>query len=111
MQSYLSQYYQYVKLDSGIGLDGSLAMHQKWLVKRGVLLGSFLFILYSADIHIKHCKYHFYAVDTQMYISCEPNDIDSATRNLNEDLTCIANWPKSNALFLLNPTKSKYLYL
>lgn len=85
-------------------------------VKRGVpqgsILGPLLFILYSADIitNIKHCKYHLYADDLQVYISFKPCDADEAVARLNSDLERISSWSERNTL-VLNPNKTKYMIL
>lgn len=109
--SYLNNRHQQVKLSA---INGSPVLSVLMEVKRGVpqgsILGPILFILYTADIqrHIKHCKFHMYADDTQLYISCFPNDIDIAITRLNEDLQSIAQWSTNNSL-LLNPSKTKLM--
>lgn len=109
--SYLSNRHQYVRLSLN---DGSTKVSETMGLSRGVpqgsILGPILFILYTADIrnHITHCRYHFYADDTQIYISCKPADIDSCIQKLNTDLSSIASWAERNGL-MLNPTKTKYL--
>lgn len=110
-ESYLHNRSQIVKVCCS---DGSSHYSEKVQLTRGVpqgsVIGPLLFILYSADIrsHITHCKYHIYADDIQVYISCKPADIDSAIDKLNQDLTTIASWATENCL-LLNPNKTKYL--
>lgn len=110
-ESYLTNRYQLVKLSRD---DGSIVMSDKVLINRGVpqgsILGPILFILYLADIQeqILHCKYHIYADDVQVYISCNPCDVDSTIDKLNKDLARIATWSNNNCL-LLNPDKTKYL--
>lgn len=109
--SYLSNRYQRVKVTRS---DGSTVLSDKLAVTRGVpqgsILGPILFILYSADISnaIKHSSYHCYCDDTQIYISCRPNDINEAIGKLNNDLASIAEWSANNCL-LLNPLKTKYI--
>lgn len=109
--SYLSERYQYVKITN---YDGSSLISDRMAISKGVpqgsILGPILFLLYSADMkdHIMHCRYHFYADDTQIYISCKPSDIDIAIDKLNEDLNRISLWSRNNSL-LLNPNKSKYM--
>lgn len=49
-----------------------------------------------------------YADDIQVYISCKPQDIDTAINKLNDDLKRIEAWSVSNCL-LLNPAKTKYM--
>lgn len=79
-------------------------------VPQGSVIGPILFILYTADIgsQIIHCKFHIYADDIQVYISCKPSEINNAIEKLNSDLSRITSWATSNCL-LLNPTKTKYL--
>jgi hypothetical protein len=109
--SYLYKRYQYVKLSLS---DGSTKLSATKGLPRGVpqgsILGPILFILYTADIRtcITHCKYHVYADDIQIYISCKPSDIDNAIQKLNIDLDNIASWAASNSL-ILNPSKTQYL--
>jgi hypothetical protein len=109
--SYLTNRRQYVKLSRN---DGSSQVSGTMELTRGVpqgsILGPILFIVYAADIctYIRNCKYHFYADDVQVYISCKQSEVDNAIEQLNMDLSRIAAWASSNGL-LLNPTKTKYL--
>jgi hypothetical protein len=109
--SYLCKRHQYVKLSLKDGKNKFSAMKDLARgVPQGSILGPILFILYTADIgnHITHCRYHVYADDVQIYISCKPSDIDSAVQKLNTDLQNIASWAQSNSL-MLNPTKTQYI--
>lgn len=90
--SYLSNRFQYVEIKTS---DGSSTFSQITPVHRGVpqgsILGPFLFILYCADITncLKHCQYHIYADDVQIYISFKSDEIGTAISNLTEDLNNI----------------------
>jgi hypothetical protein len=109
--SYLTDRHQFVKMSLH---DGSSCVSDKMELTRGVpqgsILGPILFILYCADIglHISNSKFHIYADDIQVYISCKQSEVDSAIGKLNKDLASIAAWATSNGL-LLNPSKTKYL--
>lgn len=111
--SYLSERTQYVELRDSTGWSAASAPK---LLSRGVpqgsILGPILFIIYTADIvnSIRHCNYHMYADDIQLYISFKPDNHSEAINKLNEDLDSIANWASSNQL-VLNPSKSKFLLL
>lgn len=111
--SYLSLRSQKVELR---GENGSSLTSKLKLVTRGVpqgsILGPILFILYSADIanQLQNCKYHIYADDIQVYISCKPEETVGAINKLNEDLDRIAAWSNTNTL-ALNPVKSKFLIM
>ncbi|KAL0883331.1 hypothetical protein ABMA27_016821 [Loxostege sticticalis] len=109
--SYLTNRSQFVEIRSA---DGTPVQSRAQAVTRGVpqgsILGPILYILYGADIvkNIKHCSYHLYADDLQLYISFEPDDYDLAVRKVNSDLQSIAEWCLSNCL-VLNPKKSKLI--
>jgi hypothetical protein len=111
--SYLFERTQYVETRSD---DGSLLVSAASPVSRGVpqgsILGPLLFILYSTDVvkKIKHCNYHLYADDLQLYISFKPDDTKIAVTKLNSDLEDISHWCEKNNL-LLNPDKSKFVIL
>lgn len=111
--SYLSDRYQHVKLTN---LDGTFSISNEVLIERGVpqgsILGPILFIIYTSDLAhcIKHCKYHIYADDVQIYISFRPEDALAAILSLNEDLARISDWSYRNSL-VLNPLKTKYMVI
>ncbi|KAG7296539.1 hypothetical protein JYU34_020328 [Plutella xylostella] len=111
--SYLENRAQHVVIDN---TDGSFTMSEREALNRGVpqgsILGPLLFIIYSADLThtIADCKYHIYADDTQVYISFDPKDTNSAIQKLNKDLDNINVWANKNTL-VLNPAKSKFLIL
>lgn len=109
--SYLTDRSQLVEIRAP---DGSSARSETLPLSRGVpqgsILGPVLYSIYSANIvdNIKHCKFHIYADDLQLFISFKPGDTQEAVGKLNEDLSRIAEWSKINSL-VLNPTKSKFL--
>lgn len=111
--NYLSNRIQSVKLRKS---DGTNLISEPKIVTRGVpqgsILGPLLFIIYSADLarDIRHCNFHLYADDVQLYISVDPNNIIPAINNLNKDLDSIAEWSRRHAL-ILNPNKSKFMIL
>lgn len=112
-ESYLTDRFQFVRLSKR---DGSHMSSQRCRVTRGVpqgsVLGPLLFLIYCADLVkvIKHCRYHCYADDVQIYISELPKNKLSAQAKINEDLDRVAEWSDRNAL-VLNPSKSKYMIL
>lgn len=111
--SYLQNRSQCVKITKE---DGTFLMSDIKSVNRGVpqgtILGPLLFIIYSADLikSIKHCRYHLYADDVQLYISANPRDFMSTVSKINDDLSNVAQWANKNGL-VLNPNKSKYVIL
>lgn len=96
--------------------DGSKTFSKCCPVTRGVpqgsILGPLLYIIYSSDIinSIKHCKFHLYADDLQLYFHFKPSDTEASIRKINEDLSRICAWSNDNCL-VLNPIKSKFLLL
>lgn len=108
--SYLMDRSQFVEL----ARNNCKVQSDKSRVNRGVpqgsILGPLLFILYSSDVteEIRHCRYHMYADDLQVYVSFKPRDTTDALLKLNADLSGIAAWAGNNTL-VLNPTKSKFM--
>ena len=108
IDSYLSKRSQQVVTDKG---------ESSWIellngVPQGSILGPLLFTILVSDIsnNIKHCKYHLYADDTQLYISGKVSDIVNLINNLNKDLKRIAEFSDNNCL-RLNEGKSVYIIL
>ncbi|CAG4961356.1 unnamed protein product [Colias eurytheme] len=113
-KSYLSYRSQMVELKAE---SSQSACSSAWAeVSRGVpqgsILGPLLFILYTADVTqcIRHCKYHMYADDIQLYLSFKASEMDIALERLHDDLSRISVWSESNCLSL-NSSKTKYMII
>lgn len=111
--SYLTNRQQRVRLEKSDGT--TLESQDRHLVRgipQGSIIGPLLFSIYSADIAdcIKHCQYHIYADDLQVYTRVVPTEVDTCVLRINRDLDSIAQWAKRNCL-TLNPLKSKYMFL
>lgn len=112
-RSYLTNRSQYVEITTEQG--ESLHSDRKNVTKgtpQGSILSPILFILFTADLpkHIKYCKTHLYADDTQIYYSFKPEYAETSIDLINEDLNNISDWANKNSL-ILNASKTKYMLL
>ena len=109
-KSYLDNRYQSVR----VGTETSDKSLLRFGVPQGSVLGPVLFTLYTqplADIIKKHrLNYHFYADDTQLYIS---GDIDELPVLISKISTCVLDikeWMTMNKL-KLNDDKTEFMIL
>jgi hypothetical protein len=70
--------------------------------QQGTLTGPRLFSLLLNDLPatIRHCKYHCFADDFQIYLSGPQNDINEIFSQVNQDLDSICSWASSNGLVI-----------
>lgn len=76
-------------------------------VPQGSVIGPLLFAIFIFDVAdcMRHCSYHLYADDIQLYMSSTVKNIDIAEQNINYDLKKLSDWCKDNGL-KLNPNKT-----
>ena len=109
MNKYLTGRSQFVVYDK----HPSSVRTVKFGVPQGSVLGPLLFILYTADlasiIHKHGVNSHFYADDSQVYLSTKPANCSSASDKLMACLDDVALWMASNRL-KLNPSKTEVMW-
>ena len=106
ISSYLSERTQMVSTAKGVSKEITLLNG----VPQGSILGPILFTVLTSNLHqyLQHCQYHCYADDTQLYISGKVSEINNLIRLMNEDLSSIAEFSKTNCL-KLNYDKNKFI--
>ena len=110
-KSYLSGRTQSVKV--GSTLSNPVALQHG--VSQGSVLGPILFSLYTNPISSiiqshSSINYHFYADDTQLYISLSPANFSYSVQKLKNCLNDIQNFMFTNKL-KLNPDKTEFILI
>lgn len=108
-RSYLSDRHQLVKVSSSFSSRSPLLFG----VPQGSVLGPILFTLYTQPLtHIISSygglQHHFYADDTQLYITITKDTAKSAFHQLSLCLSQIQTWMNDNKL-KLNPDKTEFI--
>ena len=111
IESYLSDRTQSVKVGSVL----SHPMDLKFGVPQGSVLGPLLFSMYTnplSSIIQSHrgIKHHFYADDTQLYITLSPSNFSQSMTALRDCLNDIQNFMAANKL-KLNPDKTEFILI
>lgn len=104
MASYVRGRRQVVRLGESVSADMELSRG----VPQGSVIGPILFTLYASKLLtcVRHCKYHVYADDTQLYYSFRPSEWRAAVKDINIDLECLYRISLDHCL-QINPLKSQ----
>ena len=108
--SYLLDRSQFVSINS----SSSARSHLHTGVPQGSVLGPLLFTLYTTPLSYvfkdSSIQCHFYADDTQLYISFSVSDSSASLSLLSTTLDSVYSWLTSNRLSV-NPSKTEYLLI
>ena len=109
LSSFLSDRFQTVKTPA----SKSNPVLLEYGVPQGNVLGPLLYSLYTTPLHSIISKYpglrcHFYADDTQIYLSFSPELVSSAFTTIEACIKDIFSWMIGNKLSV-NPDKTDYL--
>ena len=110
-QSYLSGRTHSVKVGNTLSHPAAL----QYRIPQGSVLGPILFSLYtnpiSSIIHShSSINHHFYADDTQLYITLTPTNFSRSIQKLKNCLSDIQNFMSANKL-KLNPEKTEFILI
>lgn len=110
LSSYLSDRSQRIKVNGALSSGSDLPFG----VPQGSVLGPLLFSLYttplSQTISTFSVPHHFYADDSQLYVSFSTEDSAAALQNLQSCLDSVQHWMNANKL-RLNPEKTEFLLI
>jgi len=91
----------------------SHVIHIMCSVPQGSVLGPLLFILYMADLADIAVQYnltlHAFADDSQLYIHCKPENVQSAVTSVQQCVTAIEQWMAASRL-RLNMDKTELIW-
>ena len=105
IHSYLSERKQYVQVDD----KSSSTQLNIFGVPQGSILGPVLFNLYIVDlIDNIDCNSLQYADDSTLYQHCKPNNLNTCTEKIENDLQTVSDWALTNSL-VFNNDKTKYM--
>ena len=104
--SYLTNWMQSTRL----GTSRSIELTVTHGVPHWSILGHLMFSLYMNDLLsvVKFSSVESYVDDTNVYLSCSSENINSCLAKVSEDLWLIASWCCTNKL-LINPDKTKLI--
>jgi len=110
LSSYLTNRSQFVTIDSSSSSSSKLLTG----VPQGSVLGPLLFTLYTTPLSYiftgTQIGFHFYADDTQLYISFSADDSSYNLALLSSTLDSVYTWFQSNRLSV-NPSKTEFLLI
>jgi hypothetical protein len=110
LESYFRERYQAVHINSASSVHVPLTTG----FPQGSVIGPFGFKPYTKPITAIAAKHgvsiHLYADDTQLYVSCDPDNIESATACMEACIEEIRQWMHENHL-KLNDSKTEFLII
>jgi hypothetical protein len=110
MKSYLEGRYQTVSINGVSSAKQPLTCG----VPQGSVLGPLLFTLYTMPLgdllRQQNVDYHFYADDTQIYVTFKPNTMPTALKRMDTCLYVVQHW-MSTSMLKMNAEKTEFLLI